>query len=64
MLIKNCYLMKIKLPPKRLVRFENWGSFPIDTDNIAGYLSTGKELLCWKIICCCYNILNNLTENP
>lgn len=29
MLIKNCYLMKIKLPPKRLVRLKIGGLFPL-----------------------------------
>lgn len=53
-----------KASPQKLCHSENWGPFPIDANNITGCLSTAKELLCWKIICCCCNMFHNLKENP
>lgn len=60
---KNFYLLRVKFPPK-LCQIGNWGSFPIDAGNITGYLSTGKELLYWKAICCCDSMSHNLKGNP
>lgn len=48
----------------KLCLAENHVSIPVDADDIIGYLSTGKKLLCRKIICCCYNVCPNLKENP